>query len=250
MPERMRSPPPKRTCGLHKAGTTVCLQGAERFVWITGEDGEHYGGNQAWFAWEGRKTRSHVARQGACGTVALANITAYLAGRDPACAGLYPYADCTKTSFLMHMKALYGYVAPWHIGRFPLGIWPVSRLARGMERYARDRGVALRAVWRDWSFGRRNVLRYVTEGLEKDRPVAMLVGTHPLRQVEVVYPGRGSYAEDISLHWVTVTGLKADRETGTVKLEVSTWGGRAILDLDEYMKERIYAGVVYFELCK
>lgn len=223
----------------------VCLRRAESFVRIAGEDGQHYGGNQAWFAWEGRGWQSHAARQGACGTVALANIAAYLAQGSPAYEGLYPYPDCRKANFLAHMMDLYGYVRPFRVGRFPLGIWPVSRLAGGMERFARERGVKLQAVWRGWGFSRENVLRYVWEGLQKDKPVAMLVGTHKLKQVEVVLPGRGSYKQDISLHWVTVTGVATDG--GAVKLRVSTWGGQALLDLDEYVKERIYAGAVYFE---
>ena len=59
------------------------LHRAERFVEIRGKDGLHYGGDQAWFSWEGREGQSHVARQGACGTVALANIAAYLAESNP-----------------------------------------------------------------------------------------------------------------------------------------------------------------------
>ncbi|MCI8658817.1 MAG: hypothetical protein HFG54_01015 [Lachnospiraceae bacterium] len=226
-------------------GSYVCLQRAERFVEIRGKDEQYYGGDQAWFFWEGRKGQSHVARLGACGTVALANIAAYLSESNPAYGGLYPYPDYEKASFLAHMVDLYGYVRPFHVGKFPLGIWPVSRLARGMERFARARGVQLRAVWRDWGFSRGNVLRYVLEGLYKDRPLAMLVGTQRQRQVEVVLPGRGSYCQDLSLHWVTVTGVRM--EAGTVKLVASTWGGQTLLDLDEYVRERIYAGVVYFE---
>lgn len=226
---------------------TIYLRGEDSFVTIVGEDGRHYGGNQAWFAWEGRERQSHVARQGACGIVALANIAAYLAGSGSTYGALYPYPDYGKASFLAHMADLYGYASPFHIGRFPLGIWPVSRLANGMERFAKERGVKLQAVWRNWEFSRENVLRYIWDGLAKDRPVAMLVGAHKLRQVEVVFPGGGSYSQDISLHWVTVTGVKMEDAMGTVKLVVSTWGGRALLDLDEYVRERVYAGVVYFE---
>ncbi len=225
----------------------VMLQQAEGFVRITEGDIWHYGGNQAWFAWEAGENQSHVARKGACGTVALANITAYLAKSSPACAGLYSYPDFTRESFLSHMKDLYTYVSPWHMGRVPLGIWPVCRLAAGMERFARDRGIRLKAVWREWPFSRGNVLRYLKEGLEKDLPPAMLVGPHRLEQIQVYYPGRDSHEEDIRLHWVTVTGLKMDQGQNQVKIKVSTWGGWAWLDLDEYMKERIYAGVVYFE---
>ena len=232
---------------MHKGRTTVYLRKEEPFVNIEGEKGWHYGGNQAWFTWKGRQWQSHVARQGACGTVALANIAAYLARSNPVYAGLYPYPDYRKVNFLTHMAELYRYVKPFHIGKFPLGIWPVSRLAGGMERFARERGVKLQAVWRDWGFSRENVLRYMLEGIGKDRPVAMLVGTHKLRQVEIVLPGGGAYEEDISLHWVTVTGVELDAKEETTKLVVSTWGGRALLDLNEYMKEKVYAGVVYFE---
>ncbi len=133
---------------MHKGRTTVYLRKEEPFVNIEGEKGWHYGGNQAWFTWEGRQWQSHVARQGACGTVALANIAAYLARSNPVYAGLYPYPDYRKVNFLTHMAELYRYVKPFHIGKFPLGIWPVSRLAGGMERFARERGVKLQAVWR------------------------------------------------------------------------------------------------------
>lgn len=226
---------------------TVELDEAEDFVKIVSGNGEYYGGNQAWFEWNGEKGREHVARKGACGTVASANLSAYMARTNPAYAELYPYSDYNKESFVSHMKDVYGYVRPYHIGRIPLGIWPVGRLARGMERFAKDRGVRLQAVRRQWAFNRRNVIRYMTEGLERNLPIAMLVGPHKLRQVDVRDPGGESRKEDISLHWVTATGLIMDPDRDIVRVRVSTWGGWALLDLDEYLRERIYGGMIYFE---
>lgn len=223
----------------------VKLKGSEQFIPITEGNHRFYGGNQAWFSWKDRKNKTLAAQKGGCGTVASANITAYLAQNSSQYASLYAYQDYTKNSYLLHMKEMYEYVSPYQIGSTPLGVWPIGRLADGVERFARDRGVNLYAVWQDKTFNRENVIQYIGEGLKRDLPVAMLVGMNPLKQVTTIYDGGESSREDMRLHWVTITELQIHGDQARVK--VSTWGGFAELDLDEYMKERVYGGVLYFD---
>ena len=58
----------------------IRLKDSKRFVDIRSGDRQYYGGNQAWYEWEGDRKKEAVARNAGCGTVAAANITAYLAG--------------------------------------------------------------------------------------------------------------------------------------------------------------------------
>ena len=225
----------------------IGLRDSERFVEIQSGDKQYYGGNQAWYEWEGDQRKEAVARKAGCGTVAAANIAAYLAGCDPKYGGLYPYLDYSKKNYLLHMKERYRYVKPFHIGEIPLGVWPVERMANGVKRYARSRGVKLSAVWHHGFFNRKNVIRYIAEGLGKDSPVAMLVGLGRLRKARVTYCDGRNAMEKMSLHLVTVTELRIHERENTARVKASTWGGWTELDLDDYLDEWIYEGLLYFQ---
>ena len=223
----------------------IKLKDSKRFIPVTEGEDRFYGGNQAWFTWENQKNKTLIAQKGGCGTVASANITAYLAQSSSQFTRLYAYKDFTKSSFILHMKEMYEYVRPYQIGSVPLGVWPLGRLADGVERFAWDRGVRLYPVWQDREFNRENVIQYIGEGLERNLPVAMLVGTNRLCQVPILYEGGRISREDIYLHWVTITELCL--EDNLAKVKAATWGGWAEFDLDAYMKERVYGGVLYFD---
>ena len=201
----------------------IKLKDSKRFIPVSEGENWFYGGNQAWFTWENQKNKTLIAQKGGCGTVASANITAYLAQSSSQFTRLYAYK----------------------IGSVPLGVWPLGRLADGVERFAWDRGVRLYPVWQDREFNRENVIQYIGEGLERNLPVAMVVGTNRLCQVPILYEGGRISREDIYLHWVTVTELCL--EDNLAKVKAATWGGWAEFDLDAYMKERVYGGVLYFD---
>ena len=225
----------------------IRLKDSKRFVDIRSGDRQYYGGNQACYDWEGDRKKEAVARNAGCGTVAAANITAYLAGSRPEYGGLYPYSDYSKKNYLLHMKEMYQYVTPFHIGEIPLGVWPIERMAKGVERYARSRGVKLGAVRHHGLFNRKNVIQYIADGLENDSPVAMLVGLSRLRKAKVTYYDGRRIMEKMSLHWVTITELSVNERKHMGKVKASTWGGWTELDLDDYLDEWIYEGILYFQ---
>lgn len=224
---------------------TVCLKDSQNFVRITNGENYYYGGNQAWYEW-GNKKKNFISRNGACGTIAAANITAYLASHHTKYTSLYSYSDYMQSNFILHMKELYQYIAPYHIGEKPLGVWPISRLADGIEAFSRDRNVKLKAVWKNKKFNFNNIIEYIAEGLERDLPVAMLIGTNGFYPAAVHYFDKRSSSEKLWMHWVTITELNIDKDSHIAKVKVSTWGGWAELNLNHFLKEFFYGGLLYF----
>ena len=223
----------------------VAIRDAERFVEIWDGDIRYYGGYQGWY-------KEKLARDGACGTVAAANITAYMAGRDEKYKQLYGYDDFSKGNFLAHMNEMYEFLKPFRIPftEIPLGIWPMGRFEKAVEKFAKEKGTAFNGV-RDFShFTRENVINYIENGLKKDAPVAMLIGfNNRLNDIEVMQPNGHSWIQSsFETHWVVITELKTDDITGKSIAKVSTWGGYSYLDLDAYLKgEKVYQCLLYFE---
>ncbi|WP_143322419.1 hypothetical protein [Clostridium sp. HBUAS56010] len=122
-------------------------------------------------------------------------------------------------------------------------------MADGVEKYASDKGVELHAMKGSVLFTRENIIDYITEGLEKDSPVAMLIGTSGRSDVIITNPdGSESPDNSFKLHWVTITELEIDEFNDTAKVKVSSWGGWSKVDLDEYIQnERLYEGLIYFD---
>ncbi|MFW6678933.1 N-acetylmuramoyl-L-alanine amidase family protein [Lacrimispora sp. AGF001] len=226
----------------------ITLRDSKRFVEITDGSTKFYGGDQSWFDWLDDEKRNN-AKYGGCGTVASANIVAYLAKHKSSYADLYKYPDYKKTNFLLHMKEMYEYVTPHHIGEKTFGVWPVSVLVDGIERFASDKGVELNAVKKYDYFTRENIIDYIKEGLEKDSPVAMLIGAGGSRNVTITYPNDDEAdGNSFKLHWVTITELELDETNDKAKVKVSSWGGWGEVDLDEYIQgEWLYQGLRYFE---
>ncbi|MDO5407957.1 MAG: hypothetical protein Q4F28_11635 [Eubacteriales bacterium] len=259
----------------------AALRDSDTFVRINSENHIFYGGDQAWFA-------DTVGQYGGCGTVAAADITAYLAFHYPELETLYRkkrdevtglaakasgqgdlryreasgqgslrYREVTRQEFLHHMEALYRYVMPWKVpfvskmrspwryvdrtGRewrfgWTFGVWPMGRLVRGVERFAGAQGVYLkgRVIRSLRSLDR--LTGFLAESLERDCPVAMLIGRKPRYGGELVTRPDGSCwrQRSFGLHWVVVTEL--ERRGGRVMVRVSTWGGWAWLDLEAWQR--------------
>lgn len=231
---------------------TTALTAGKDFLRITGDGGVWYGGDQAWFDFT-------VGKYGGCGTVAAANITAYLACAHEPLSALYETGDLQKNHFCAHMNTLYEWVRPWKIPfvdrnqpasrgfGWTLGVWPMARLMRGVERYARAQGLWIRGR----KIGSRRPMgeltEFIRESLRRDCPVAMLIGREPRYEREqVTRPDDVCWMQThFSMHWVVVTELT---ETGkTVKVKVTTWGGYAWLDLNLWHEAgSLMAGLVSF----
>ncbi|WP_143322422.1 hypothetical protein [Clostridium sp. HBUAS56010] len=103
-------------------------------------------------------------------------------------------------------------------------------------------------VRREDPYNGKNIINYITEGLEKDSPVAMLIGTSGSSDVTIIEPDGSKYpGNSFELHWVTITELEIDELNKKTKVKVSSWGGWGEVDLDNYIKNEPLKGLVYFE---
>lgn len=228
------------------------LTGEKDFLRITGDGQVWYGGDQAWFDFT-------VGQYGGCGTVAAANITAYLALHFRSLRKLYEPENLGKNNFCIHMNQLYEWVRPWKVPlvnkNWPVwksfgwtfGVWPMGKLIRGVERYAKMRGLRLAGKKMGSRRPMEELVEFIRESLERDCPVAMLIGRKPGYELErVTRPdGYGWRQTHFSMHWVVVTELT--KSDGTVMLKVTTWGGYAWLDLEKWHGAgSLMAGLVSF----
>ncbi len=230
------------------------------FVNIVDEYGNsYYGGNQAWF-------EQSAARASACGTVCAANICAYMSKTQPKYYNLYKYdSNYSKDYYLRHMNEVYNYISPIVLFKLPkffrdkkilgfylkedlnFGIPSVGYFSKEFKKFARTRGVMLRkkVFKRGWS--RAKARGFIREALENDKPVALLnLFNSKLKRIETISCSGERFYGSYDQHWVTITGMTIDKNTGKVYLEVSSWGCKAKLDLDDVVSGFSKA-MVYFE---
>ena len=250
--------------------TVTGLPGSFSNLCIDGRNGQeirqYIGGNQRWFP-----TPNGV--QGGCGTVAAANQLAFLAGLQPQRYGrLYPYKTTSQHDFTEHMESVYRWVTPISLdilrswlpdavrNTIPcsLGIPGLRFYATRVMRYAMDKGVRLKPVWRNQRQGspgntslRMNLqqaVEYIKHGLASGCPVAMLNTWNPALKAVRYCPDPRSgtcHVSSFQRHWVTVLSLQEDPENNRFTVEVSSWGVRVILDLTEFWGKG-YTGLIYF----
>ena len=117
----------------------------------------------------------------------------------------------------------------------------------GALAFAKARGVALAAKKLTAFFTVRKAAEFIKEGLETNKPIAMLIGFNKrLNSISCAFP-HGNYTCSLNKHWVTVTELTEDKEAGKFTVRVSTWGASAEIDLEDYVKgERLFRKLVYF----
>lgn len=193
-----------------------------------------FGGNQDWF-WEEEK------RKRGCGIVAAGNIFMYMSGTATKYSPLYK-GEHIRADFTSHICEISRYLKA---GRF--GIWGTMRFVSGALAFAKARGVALAPKKLTAVFTVRKAAEFIKEGLEMDKPIAMLIGFNKrLKGVACAFP-HGSYTCSLNKHWVTVTELRESSD-GKFTVKVSTWGASAEFDLDDYVRgERFCRKLIRFE---
>lgn len=222
------------------------------FLRITGDGQVWYGGDQEWFGFT-------VGKYGGCGTVAAANVTAYLALHIKALRKLYEPSDLKKDNFCFHMNQIYEWVKPWKLPfvnknrpvwktfGWTFGVWPIGLLIRGVERYAKMRGLRLTGKKMSSRRPMEELEGFIRESLGRDCPVALLIGRMPRYERELVTRPDGFCWRQthFAMHWVVVTELtKMDEK---VMVKVTTWGGYTWLDLRQWHEAgSLMAGVVSF----
>jgi hypothetical protein len=249
---------------------TTRLSGEHPFILIfdrTDSQERHYfGGSQQWLL---RSNGVH----GGCGTVAAANILAYLAlNRGEDWKQLYPFPDTSRDHFIQHMESVYRVVKPlpfpdripWVprniIKRAPssFGIPGLSFFSKRLVRYGTAKGVKLVPVWRDikerphlntsLQMSLQQAVEYIRQGLGSGCPVAMINTWNP--ELQAVSHRTDELTEattvnDFQRHWVVITALLENQKTGQVFIEVSSWAYRVNLNLSSLWGKG-YSGLIYF----
>jgi hypothetical protein len=236
----------------------IKLADSENFIDIIEGRKHYYGGNQRWFDFT-------AGKYGGCGTVAAADIAAYMAKYHPGFRKLYNYSieRITKPEFTAHMNEVYKYVTPKKfpfvdrntppikIGKFlfgwSFGIWPLGPFVRGFERFAFSRGIKLKAFLGSGRISKEKAVEFIGEALKKNIPLALLIGLTTIENCRVISPD-GNWNQNLSRHWVTITELREDSITGITSIRVSTWGGYCYLNLNELLSgKNLFGGFVYFQ---
>ena len=242
---------------LHRINEGLMVEG------LHGETESYFGGSQRWL-------RTQNGKQGGCGTVTGANILAYLAMTQKNLRPLFRYPKLDMVHYVQHLEEVYHVLTPISLEqihhRLPvwlqkkmapsLGIPGIAFFSKRVCRFAVKRERNLQPVWVDRK-GRPShntnlhlsmdkAVEYIREGLASGCPVAMLNGLNP-RLKKIPYTGRtGSQGEgNFQRHWVTITGLYSDVESGDILLEVASWGYKALLSFQDFWGKG-YTAFVYF----
>lgn len=191
----------------------------------------HYGGQQGWFEhkWQ---------RDTCCGSIAAANMLAYMAFQNPQYRLLYAGPDIGKACFCEHQLAVLKYVHPIRFGKRSIGIhWP-GRLKRGALAYARSKGIALKAhILHKYLYSKHSVLDTLANALSQDMPVAMAVHFNKMLR-------HHESGNCFDKHWVTITGISYG-DDGKPCLTVSSWNKKYELDFDTVWHKSSYVGFIY-----
>lgn len=172
----------------------------------------HYGGNQDWFA-------NVKYRLQGCGTVAAANITAYLARYKTGKSGLYTAGsrtNITMDEFHRHMSDVLWYVTPGATYPTP-GILPNTFVNQTIA-FALQRNVSLSLDKYNDISERQDFWKacdYIIQSLNDNRPVAMCM------------LGSNGFAETSKFNWHWMTITKYFQDTSDMRwVAFSSWGTR------------------------
>ncbi len=237
----------------------------KEFVKIIDGSTVYFGGDQDWYD-------KYVQQFGGCGPTSAANILAYMALNDTR---LEKLCDCrtndiSKEDFKKHMKEVYKVVRPMEIPfmenskdglqiggieiPLSLGIFRLTDFIEKVEKYARNKGIDLKGNLTREEPTFESAVRYIKEGLSKDCPVALLNMFNPVKMKWTNPATNKTSIQTYKQHWVTITGIIENDETGEITVEVSSWGGKGVFSFTEFWNgmdwnEAFFPiGMVYFEV--
>ena len=199
----------------------ISLKDYESFVTVRDGKRHYYGGNQQWF-------NSGINRKSGCGAVVAANITALIA-KEKELHNLYKYKDYSRTNFLQHMNEVIKYVIP----KENVGILQPKIFAADVVSFALSRGVLLKESIKYFEEGYNSISGFIKKSLKENKPIALLML-------------RNERLKEFDWHWMTIT--KYYKNDFNTYVNVSTWGERRILKLDEVFKYSSYGAVINFTI--
>ena len=165
-----------------------------------------------------------------------------MAGSDSDYSALFS-GERTKSNFIKYISEISDYLK---IG--PVGIWGIKHISKGATAYAEAKEVDLQPKISYKFFTAKNAADYIVEGLEDNKPVAMLIGINfRLQEVEIFGLDGAESISSINTHWVTITEIEIDNIKEKYTVKVSTWGEYAYVDLKDYVNGELYwKTLVYF----
>ncbi|MBD7912123.1 MULTISPECIES: hypothetical protein [Clostridium] len=199
----------------------VALKNSEGFLDIFDEKKHYYGGDQKWF-------KEEAFRRVGCSTVAAANITAYISLRDGD-KKLYKFNDMKKDNFIKHMESLGKYIYPDEVLGTISSLYFMDRVID----FAEDRGVRVKSNWITTEYDFDKLKEFIKEALRKDSPVALLML-------------KNNVLKEFDWHWMTVTRLFENNDK--TYLNVSTWGERKVITLEDFYIYSHYGTMTYFDV--
>lgn len=200
----------------------------EEFVKLYSDKYLYYGGDQSWFSIEDGRNCS-------CGCVAAANVLTYLSEHNGKYRKLGLKAYENRADYTVFLHILYKYIYPLRIFGRCIGIWPGIRIIRGIRRFLKAYDIVPEFRCRYAGFSQSRLIDFITESLNADRPLLMLIGFNKrITKITVDY-GEGKSVEDMNKHWLSITELLKDDE-GEYFVKVSSWGGSSYIKLSDWNK--------------
>lgn len=230
---------------------TVSLKD-EKFIPVVlngNPDVTFYGGDQNRFL-------KYSERASACGTVAAANIFAYIYRNSAELKDLLPRSESVikADKYLAFMTEVIKYVSPVRITVLHIPVWGIT----SSQRFAEMCGQFIRAknlhltdrIISNKTSGIDEAAEIIADQLTKDNPVALLNLRNPgLKNITYTDSYGKAIKTDFQFHWVVITAI--ERHDADISVTVSSEGSKAILDFRKIWDSKNYflntADLVYFE---
>ncbi len=184
----------------------------DKFLKIYSENGVFYGGDQDWFLLKRQKLNG-------CGPIAITNSIIYI----------LKMADekLTKEEYIELATEIYIILNP-----SPIGLLSFNKIIDRVLSLNKRFNINLGYRVIKFNNNYYEYLEFIKSGLALDLPVLSLNLNFNFRK-------------SFYWHWVSITGLFEDKDG--VKISVSSWGRRYILDFNEYFKSLMPgSGMIYF----
>ena len=195
----------------------IALNNYEEFVNIKEGKRHFYGGNQNWF-------QDKKYKKAGCGAVACANITAFLAAKNNL-ESLYKYNDFSKDNFVKHMEEVGQFAVP----EDNIGILKPKILLADLQSFALSRGIIFNGFIMYFDEGQDLISKFIKDFLKENIPLALLIH-------------RNDVIPEFSWHWMTITKYYKNEFYSYVN--VSSWGERRILKLEDILSYSSFGAVV------
>lgn len=209
----------------------------KEYVPVMIDNNVSYGGNQGWWG----DVDSLFKKKG-CGKIAGADVLLYLGRNDKDNQGKLSkdayirFVDVIRTDYIHFIPVLNEITA--------------LDISRGMNRYFNNESMNTKAVSFPFAFSKSNrkkLKKLIRHQIEKDYPVILSAGCKMWGQVSddkkpkmyIDTKGRLTSLEEdrykncMYNHYVVITGVLTDRQSGRLRYKISSWGQEYFIDYDE-----------------